>query len=476
MSRLSRRKVVASFTAIGGLLIAGSARVIAQAQPLVVRRDIKDLQEKFPDELAKFIEAVKALRAKTVNGMSAWDFNADAHRIYCARDALEVHGTWWFMPWHRAYLHATERNLQLALGDKTVALPYWHWPITPGVPTPYRSAPLSHERFGENDPLQPIMLDLSGLAAPSFRGRVQDGALIEQTFGGNGATPNKALRSAIEGTPHGAVHNSVGSYLKNANGDPVDRNGNVVPASQAIIADMANLSRAAHDPIFFAHHANIDRLWEAWRTPSDSAHAQSEPWDTAEFVTPPFTFNFLDLGSSDPFQVTVARVRHTASLNYRYAAPGEGPAAPVTTSILVAEGARAQPDPAVLGSRTWRSTVPVSPQGPTTASTPAGSQRFVLLLTGVEVTPLGLDVAVYLTEKETAAFTPADGVYAGLLSVVSHGQPTKENLSMDVTAAMAQLRPSGSNVHVVLVPIKPATGNFQPRAPAVDRIELRSVR
>ncbi len=182
MPRLSRRMVVASVTAIGSLLIAGSARVIAQAQPLVVRRDIKDLQEKFPDELAKFTEAMKAFRARTVSGMSAWDFNADAHRIYCARDPMEVHGTWWFMPWHRAYLHATERNLQLALGDKTVALPYWHWPITPGVPTSYRTGPLSHERFGESDPLPPFMLDLSGMAAPSYRGRVENGVVIELPF------------------------------------------------------------------------------------------------------------------------------------------------------------------------------------------------------------------------------------------------------------------------------------------------------
>ena len=481
MPRMSRRTILGSMTAVGGLLVAGTVRMVAQPQqPLLVRRDIKDLQEKFPAELEKFKEAVKAFKARTVAGMSAWDFNAQAHRIYCSRDAMEVHGTWWFMPWHRAYLHATERNLQIALNDPTVALPYWHWPITPGVPVSYRSGSLSHERFGESDPLSPALLDLTGMAAPSYRGRVSGDVLVEMAFGGNSATPNPKTRAAIEGTPHGVVHNAVGSFLKNANGQPVDRDGNVVPFNQRIPGDLAILTRAAHDPLFFAHHGNIDRLWEIWRSPADSAHAKSEPWDMQAFLEPPFPFNFLDLKATDnaPYQVKVAQARDTRGLGYRYAVPGEDAQPMLGPEAVLAGGPRREPDSDILGTRTLKSSVPVSMPATSegAAGATAGSRRYILSLNGLVVDGAGVTAAVYLTTKDTATFQPSDGVYAGILSAVASGLgPTKENLAMDVTEAMTRLQPANANVNVVLVPIKSPTGNYQPEPPAVDRIELRAV-
>ena len=88
------------------------------------------------------------------------------------RDAKEIHGTWWFLPWHRAYLHATEQNLQKALGDPNVALPYWHWPLTPHVPEVYKTGSLDHTPRDPYIPIEPWRLDLDGMEAPSFRGRV----------------------------------------------------------------------------------------------------------------------------------------------------------------------------------------------------------------------------------------------------------------------------------------------------------------
>ena len=54
------------------------------------------------------------------------------HCWYCsgALDGLsgiEIHGGWWFLAWHRAYLYFHEQILGTLIGDPTFALPYWDW-------------------------------------------------------------------------------------------------------------------------------------------------------------------------------------------------------------------------------------------------------------------------------------------------------------------------------------------------------------
>jgi polyphenol oxidase len=73
---------------------------------------------------------------------------------------------------------------------------------------------------------------------------------------------------SLENGPHGAIHMWTGG----AN-DPY--------------ADMGNLSLAARDPIFYAHHCNIDRLWAEFNRRNPVAHAN--PTDAA-FLTRGFQF------------------------------------------------------------------------------------------------------------------------------------------------------------------------------------------
>lgn len=46
----------------------------------------------------------------------------------------------------------------------------------------------------------------------------------------------------LEAIPHGSIHGWVNEQ------------------------DMEGFKDSASDPIFFAHHANLDRLWELWKT------------------------------------------------------------------------------------------------------------------------------------------------------------------------------------------------------------------
>ncbi|RDX61923.1 hypothetical protein CR513_59800, partial [Mucuna pruriens] len=62
-----------------------------------------------------------------------------------------------------------------------------------------------------------------------------------------GNRPNTGAGS-LEQKPHNTLHNWTGDITK--------------PDGQ----DMGNFFTAGRDPIFFAHHANVDRMWNIWKT------------------------------------------------------------------------------------------------------------------------------------------------------------------------------------------------------------------
>jgi tyrosinase len=77
---------------------------------------------------------------------------------------------------------------------------------------------------------------------------------------------------------------------------------------------MGSVPRAAYDPIFWAHHAMVDRLWRIWQ----ARHTNAGP--------PRSILN----AALPPFDMTVADTLDVRALGYDYAAstrsvPGQGP-------------------------------------------------------------------------------------------------------------------------------------------------------
>lgn len=65
----------------------------------------------------------------------------------------------------------------------------------------------------------------------------------------------------LESNPHNLVHTYVGGYQ--------DLNG-----PEGLMSDPGV---AALDPIFYLHHANIDRMWAAWNNPATPVHLPGHP-------------------------------------------------------------------------------------------------------------------------------------------------------------------------------------------------------
>jgi hypothetical protein len=139
----------------------------------------------------------------------------------------DIHHTWAFLPWHRAFIYFHERLLARRLGDD-FRLPVWQWEAEARVPefyetlpAPFVTGPRRKGRLAR--PFSDCYLR-AWLATTRF----------EDFVGTEG--PGQAEVGA-----HAAVHAWLGGA-------------------------MANLAVAAADPLFFSHHANVDRFWWHWST------------------------------------------------------------------------------------------------------------------------------------------------------------------------------------------------------------------
>lgn len=243
------------------------------------RRNIDCLSD---DELHDLREALAAMYLLPASDPNSFAKHATFHggppTSYCR------HGAPGFFTWHRAELKAFEDALR-AIGCH-VMWPFWDWSSGPstGIPEACRH-PSYVNRSGATVP-NPLY------SGPRFGGGMTNrSATIDTTSFDDLATQVQAAMSEpsfssfqnlING-PHGSVHGRMGG-------------------------DMCCVPTASYDPIFFLHHANVDRIWARWQL----LHPGPLPASEADWELPPF---------NRPFTTEWQRgsdVESTDALGYRY--------------------------------------------------------------------------------------------------------------------------------------------------------------
>ncbi len=243
--------------------------------PPRLRRDIWSLSPHDPVVTA-YADAVEAMKARAATDCTSWTYQAAIHGTTTTPSQPLwnqcQHGSWYFLPWHRMFLYYFEKIVRAHIeelhGAGDWALPYWNYggggnhntlplafrnPTRPnGSPNPLYVA-LRNPGINSGAGLPPsITTDAAAMACASFTGTSE--------FGGGISSPAQfnAQTGQLEQTPHNVVHSQVGGL-------------------------MGNVLEAALDPIFWLHHANIDRIWWEWE------HHHSNPSDPS-WVNESFTF------------------------------------------------------------------------------------------------------------------------------------------------------------------------------------------
>jgi tyrosinase len=259
-----------------------------------VRRDVAILGSGWNNKiLLNYALAMRELDKLAISNRNSWKFLGAIHGfdkdLWVDNDLLKStdpvpadltdnrtygsqcqHGSWYFLSWHRGYLFAFEAIVAAtvkALTGDDWALPYWNYldstnPNARRVPDAFLADKLpdgtanplkKYPRRPGLTMLQPGPRDAFSLAAMDENDFVVDGRV---GFGG-GITGDFVSHDNqtgdLERNPHNTVHRLVGGFMGNA--------------------DLAGL-----DPIFWLHHSNIDRLWEAWMNTAGKTMVRDPRW------------------------------------------------------------------------------------------------------------------------------------------------------------------------------------------------------
>ncbi len=275
-----------------------------------VRRDVWGLGAGWNDTLLWYARAVRTLQSRPLTDRTSWWFLAAIHGIHplvwrefgvieaeTAFPPLAVqrrlwnqcqHQSWYFLPWHRGYLAAFEEIVRdavvIAGGPEDWALPYWNYndstrPDARTMPDAFDLATLPD---GSDNPLRverrfgsgttPIQLDPSFVSLAALQDEVFPGgeSEIPPGFGGpetlfHHGPESETTNGSLESLPHNVIHGAIGGVAPG--GDPNNWRD---------LGLMSMPITAALDPIFWLHHANIDRLWNVWLRDTQEQHVNPD--------------------------------------------------------------------------------------------------------------------------------------------------------------------------------------------------------
>lgn len=230
------------------------------------------------------VEKMKQLSQSDPNNPIGWVKQAEIHGTIAGGFGKCQHGSWFFAPWHRAYLYYFEQIVASLSGNASFALPYWDWSRTHTIPDAFWGAGNTlldnTRRMQPNQPFSATVIN-EFVGLPVINGLLADtdfASMWGDDIGGG----------EFEFTPHNQVHVQVG--------------GNMMTGASPL------------DPLFWCHHCNVDRLYSEWLGRRGHFPPTAPAWRDK-------TFNdFADpMGNPAGGELTVAKMLDSRDLGYVYA-------------------------------------------------------------------------------------------------------------------------------------------------------------
>ena len=175
-------------------------------------------QFKTTNQYPAFVNAIATMRSNanqaSPGSLSYW---ANVHVNTCP------HGVPYFISWHRGYLYHFEQQLRSVSGNPGLMLPYWDY---------YSYATLPAE-FTDPAPGNPLYVPRQSSSVYGALGMAPFASTVRNFQRGK----SNAFEPSIEDV-HNPVHDLIGGVM--------------------------STMQSPLDPIFFLHHASVDRLTHAW--------------------------------------------------------------------------------------------------------------------------------------------------------------------------------------------------------------------
>jgi len=326
------------------------------------RRNVWELGGDWADPILWYARGIKALKARPLKDPTSWRFYGGIHGIdaqlwgqlgYLSPNeptpsSADIkaywnqcqHGSWYFLPWHRGYLLGIEAVVRDAVvklgGPADWAIPYWNYfkANESALPPAFASQnwpdgndnPLFiPQRYGPNNDgdvfIPADQINLAALGDTEFTGSADGGSA---GFGGvdTGFSHGGNVHGDLESQPHDIVHVLIGGSDDNT----------------GLPGLMSDPDTAGLDPIFYLHHANIDRLWEVWR---ENPTTNKDPNETNWLNGPPAVGErafMMPMPGGVQFTYTPDQMSNLAALNYGYDDVSPPAAAPQAVARLRALG------------------------------------------------------------------------------------------------------------------------------------------
>jgi tyrosinase len=253
---------------------------------MAIRSDVASLGSGWNKSLVNYALAVRALDQLEFSDRNSWRFLGAMHGfdapLWASLGLMSPgeqvpadiagdygnqcqHASWYFLPWHRGYVASFEAVVAAKVRELTGddwALPYWNYldstnpdarklpdafladTMPDGTENPlkyYRGRPMRDPAVTAIEPGRFDKFDLESMDENDFIVGNQGGV----GFGGGisgGFIQFGNWSGDMEQNPHNIVHALVGQGR----------------------GWIGNAITAGIDPLFWLHHCNVDRLWQAW--------------------------------------------------------------------------------------------------------------------------------------------------------------------------------------------------------------------
>ena len=424
--------------------------------PVRLRKSAFEMTALEVDRLKAAYSALRKLASDHPDDPRGWLRQGNVHCWYCGggtdgNEGEEIHGSWLFFPWHRAFLHFHERILCKLISDDTFALPYWDWDST--------GRQIFPDVYGNPaDPSNPLFDMLrSAKAQATMSNQAISRSVLNRTMN----QPNNNLflgaqggtAGAMENAPHGPVHIWTGDTSMTTQSN-----------------DMGVLATAAQDPVFFAHHGNIDRLWGVWLgLSSKNQNFTSNTWLNHSWQFFDENGVWTDIAISDLLDTA-------SSLRYDYVQPTPKPIWTFTPRIaalaplvetkfkemapLVIAGSEPAPIPIGTAPVTRSLVLPATDAEIFSQLSTNSAAQLVMYIRGIEVPSnrqaifnvfFNLPSATATTSTESPNFVGTITVLAKTKELAA-SRNTRVNAAFDITNILSNMRGS-AQVSATLVPI-----------------------